>query len=149
MGSASKELSQDEQVLLAAMQWHAVVARGEVDWDGFTSWLEQAPGHRQIYNDVALLDQRLATHRVALQQRYANPAPSRHRWVWSLAAAAAVLLGMTLWLGWQQMPFLGPATQNYQAEAGSRQIALKDGSNIVLAPGSRFAYGAATRTCWS
>lgn len=30
------------------------------DWDGFTEWLEQDPSHREIYQALAIADERIA-----------------------------------------------------------------------------------------
>jgi transmembrane sensor len=141
MGNRSNNLSQGEQVLLQAMQWHAAVSRGDVDWEAFTAWLEQAPGHRDTYNDVALMEEGLSRHRAALQQSYGNTSVSRRSRVWPMGVAAAAVLGVAVWLGWQQLPFVTPAAQTYQARIESQPVALKDGSNIVLAPGSRLSVG--------
>ena len=126
----------------AALAWHAAAARGDCDWDAFTLWLEQDPAHQQAYADVALLEDRIARHRPELlqaglaEQHRQSPAPRRGR-AWLATALAAGVLGMGLMLAWNQLPFTGPAAQEFKTLAASQPVALGDGTHIVLAPGSR------------
>jgi transmembrane sensor len=128
----------DEAVMQAALAWHAATTRGDCDWDGFTGWLEQDPAHQQAYADVALLEDRIARHLPALQQAQTVAAPARRtrsrRWL--AAALAAGILGVTVMLGWNPLPFTSPAAQEYQTLAAAQPVALADGTRIVLAPGS-------------
>jgi transmembrane sensor len=143
--------STDEQILQAASRWHESSARGDCDWDAFTTWLEADPLHQRAYADVALLDDQLARHRVALASGTAQQPPRsrlrqpqsqlpqlhlrlRRAWPAGIAAAVAVL---AMVLTWQLQPFSKFTAHNYQASAAApRSIVLEDGSQIVLAPGS-------------
>jgi transmembrane sensor len=142
--------STDEQIMQAAIRWHESSARGDCDWDAFTTWLEADPLHQQAYADVALLDDQLARHRAALASGTAQLASgsvpplrsrlrqsqSRLRRAWPAGIAAAVAV-LALALTWQLQPFGMFTARNYQASAAApRSIVLEDGSQIVLAPGS-------------
>lgn len=135
MNSESNNLSHEEALLQAAMRWHAATSRSDCDWDAFTSWLEEGASHRQTFNDVSLLEERLARHRQALQRLDGPVAHRKYRW--PLALAAAVVMGLAVAVSWNQLPFALPAAQNYQAQVQARPISLHDGSRIVLAPGSQ------------
>jgi transmembrane sensor len=132
---------QEQAAMQAALAWHAAAARGDCDWDAFTAWLEQDPAHQQAYADVALLEDRIARHRPELLQaelaaQQQPRAPRRGR-AWLATALAASVLGMGLMLAWNQLPFTGPAAQEFKTLAASQPVALGDGTRIVLAPGSR------------
>lgn len=127
--------STDEQVLQAAIRWHDSCARGDCDWDAFTAWLEQDPAHQRAYADVALLEDQVALHRTRLPQRVVGP-PSLLRRSWPFATAAAVAL-VAFVVNWSVQPLPDAAPRDYQASAtASRNIALDDGSQVLLAPGS-------------
>jgi transmembrane sensor len=138
----------DEQVMHAALAWHAATSRGDCDWDAFTAWLEQDPAHQSAYADVALLEDRIERHRPALQQSSLGqvhsqpmiPAARRAR-PWLAAAMAASVLGVALVLGWNSLPFSAPDSQEYQTLAAAQPVALADGTRIVLAPGSHMVVG--------
>lgn len=153
MSKAADNPERDDAVMQAALAWHAATSCGDCDWDAFTQWLEQDPSHQKTYADVALLEERLARHRPALQQSTLVPqssgmqpdsalpqgpaltSRSRTR-PWLAVAVAAGVLGVALLLGRNQLPFLAPAAQEYQALAAAQPVALVDGTRIVLAPGS-------------
>jgi transmembrane sensor len=128
----------DEAVMQAALAWHAATTRGDCDWDGFTEWLEQDPAHQQAYADVALLEDRIARHLPALQQKQSVAEPARRTRArpWLAAALAAGVLGVAVMLGWNRLPFPSPAAQEFQTLAAAQPVALADGTRIVLAPGS-------------
>lgn len=127
----------DEAVTQAALAWHAATSRDDCDWDAFTTWLEQDPAHQQAYADVALLEDRIAQHRPALQQSTrVIPVARRRTRPWLAAAMAAGVLGVALVLGWNQLPFTTPAAQEYQALGTAQPVQLADGTRIVMAPGS-------------
>jgi transmembrane sensor len=140
MDQALNNPGPEEQVMQAALAWHAASSRGDCDWDAFTEWLEQDPAHQQAYADVALLEDRIARHRPALQQaqqalEQAPPLPRRAR-PWLAAVMAAGVLAVALMLGWNQLPFTSPAAQEYETLAAAQPVALADGTHILLAPGS-------------
>lgn len=140
MAQAADNAGREEAVMQAAVAWHAATSRGDCDWDAFTTWLEQDPAHQQAYADVALLEERIARHRPALQKSQLavpqlTPAPRRAR-AWLATVLAAGVLGVALILGWNRLPFTAPAPQEFQTLAASQPVALGDGTRIVLAPGS-------------
>ena len=149
-------MNREEQDIIAeAAAWHAASNRDDMDWDGFTLWLEADPRHRSAYDEVALSDALLDEHRDAV--RPASPAanddeedaavaavPSVRRggrWkLWSGLAVAASLAGLLV------LPmFRADEAMIYQTRSASRSIALDDGSTIMLAPHSRLEVGGGQR----
>jgi transmembrane sensor len=111
MSQAVDNPGHDEQVMQAALAWHAATSRGDCDWEAFTTWLEQDPAHQAAYADVALLEDRIEHHRPALQQSRLGQLASkpvirgaRRARPWLAAAMAAGVLGVALKLGWNQLP---------------------------------------------
>lgn len=142
MGDQTDKHVQEEQVLLAAQHWHAATSRDDCDWEALTEWLEQDEAHQQAYADVALLDDRMAHHRSALQQSLQREmAPRRNTRWWPAAMAVSAVLALALALGWNHLPFSMPAAQSYRALADTASIALDDGTRILLAPGSQLRVG--------
>jgi len=143
MNEALDNPEREDEVMQAALAWHAATLRGDCDWDAFTRWLEQETAHQAAYADVALIEDRIARHRPALQQSQAvlqdqvDRAGARRRSrPWLAAAMAAGVLGVALMLGWNRLPFSSPSGIEYQTLAATRPVALADGTRIVLAPGS-------------
>jgi transmembrane sensor len=121
----------------AAARWHLASVRDDMDWDGFTAWLEADPSHRSVYDEIALADE-LAGRcpPEALPEPAAadaESAPPRSRWpLWAGGALAATLAALLI------IPQVnGPRTVTYLAGRDARTIALADGSRIILAPSSR------------
>ncbi len=121
-----------ETIEEAAARWYAAQDGDDMDWDGFTAWLEGDARHRAAFDAVALLGDRIAAQRPALAAAFAPPRPATRRWVWAgvgstLAAALAVAAVIpreaadTVWAS-------GPAP---------RTVALADGVTTTLAPRSR------------
>lgn len=103
---------------------------GFEDWSRFTDWLEQSPEHAAAYDHVMLAAEDGAA---MLDAHPANdidderPPPHR-RWFGSALAACLVLVA-ALWV-WQA----NDATSIYRTVPGeTRQIALEDGSVIIMA----------------
>lgn len=137
-----------ETIIDQAMAWHRAQDDADFDWDGFTLWLEADPAHRVAFDEIALLDARIAEHRptlaallppvegapTVLPSVASRAAPqSRRRVVWlgGIAAALALAVGVPV--------LLSPAAlvADYRTGLGqSRTIALKDGSRIALAASS-------------
>ncbi|MXP30020.1 DUF4880 domain-containing protein [Porphyrobacter algicida] len=122
-----------------AVRWHLASEGDDMDWNGFTDWLEANPRHREAYDQVAMADalatvydRELATveddpsreHKVSWRKRV---------WpIWAGTAIAASLLGLVL------VPQLhSPTPTIYSTTTIPREIALEDGSHITLAPDSR------------
>lgn len=122
-----------------AVGWLDALKRDDADWDGFTRWLEADAAHREAYDGIALLDERIDEHRdtlAAVLPADAPPARRTGRWLaWGGglgAATAAAVAGLVF------LP-LAPAEadQVFRTAAGqSRAVTLADGSRIDLASAS-------------
>lgn len=127
----------DEELLLQAGRWHAATSRADCDWQLFTEWLEASPRHREAYDIVALLDERVARLAPALAAR-ASPPPRRRPWL-----AAAMVAGLALFalLGYRVLsPALVGTPRTLAAAAHAKSSVLLDGGvKVVLAPGSTLA----------
>lgn len=133
--SGSESGAQD--VMQAAMAWHAASQRGDCDWDAFTAWLEEDAAHQQAYAQVAGIEAGIKSHRPALREHFSKQSPARsRRRLWPAAIAAALVLGVALAVTWNQLPFRTTAAQEYTALAGTLQIPLDGGAQLTLAPGS-------------
>ncbi|MGD9472585.1 MAG: FecR family protein [Novosphingobium sp.] len=140
-------MNRDEETILAeALRWHAQSESDDMDWDGFTAWLEADDRHRDAYDTVALGEALLDDHRHSLREAFpeasapanddgpASPTRLTYRasWLrWTGTAAAASLLALVA--GWQLMP---ARSLTYETQETSRTIALNDGSSVILAPRS-------------
>lgn len=122
-----------------AVSWLDALKRDAADWDGFTRWLEADPAHRDAYDSVALLDERIDAHRDTLaavlpaDAGSARPARKWLAWGGGLgAAAAAAIAGLVL------LPAApAEADQVFSTAAGqNRVVTLADGSRIDLASAS-------------
>ena len=51
-----------------AAAWQVASANDDMDWDGFTRWLEADPRHRRAFDEVALADTLVDDHRESLAQ---------------------------------------------------------------------------------
>ena len=122
----------------AAARWHLAQADDDMDWAAFTDWLEADPRHRDAYDAMALLDDRIHAAGPALHPRAASSMPERRslRWgAWS--AIAAVVIAAVLGLLYQGRRAGEPTVIAYRTGPGQvRTIRLADGSRAILAPGS-------------
>lgn len=133
-------MSEDlENIDEAAARWLIAQNSDATDWDGFTAWLEADPRHREAFDAIALLDDKVDAALPTLR-RLATPepeveAPKRRPFRWAIggtAVAAAVALGLVLLPG---APV--PAPVEYRTAQGQvREVQLADGSSATLAPGS-------------
>jgi transmembrane sensor len=129
-------MSEEAKIDDDAAHWHLAVARDDMDWTAFTAWLEADPRHRACYDQFALADALLDTHRAELVDAIAEPAPSVQRWRWAAALGAVAAAGAALLV----VPGLRTTPATIYATADTaRTIALADGSQIELAPHSRLA----------
>ncbi|WP_034160766.1 FecR family protein [Sphingomonas sp. ERG5] len=128
-----------------AAGWHLSLNDDNMDWTGFTEWLEADPRHRQAYDAIALLDERIDHARPALQPLLSlddvQLPPHRRRVAgWSALAAslvAVVAIGVTSLSGISEGPAGSTRLVAYRATAGEeRAVKLADGSTARLAPGS-------------
>ncbi len=125
----------DETIIEQAARWHLASAGDDMDWDAFTHWLGADPLHRAAYGRIAMADAALDDHRSALAPLAEAPLAARHSPKWlrwaggALAASLAVLL---------VVPLLSmPRLQTFASGVAPLQVALQDGSRVVLAPQSR------------
>ena len=146
----------NDAILEAAALWHQGQARDDMDWDGFAAWLEADPRHREAYDEIALLDERVDHARGAIlaslpandseasENQFEGRSPRRPYLAWGGIAAAA-LVAVTAGSWWTSGPST-PATTTYAVAAGqTRTVAVADGATATLAGGSRLdvAKGAA------
>lgn len=139
----------NDAILEAAALWHQGQARDDMDWDGFTAWLEADPRHREAYDDIALLDERVDNARgTILASLPANDGEANEEYLearfqarrpylaWG-GIAAALLVAVTAGSWWASGPS-APETTSYAAAAGqTRTVAVADGATATLAGGSR------------
>ncbi len=132
----------DETIFAAAAAWHLAGERDDMDWDGFTAWLEADPRHRVAYDEIALSDAALARHRDGLtplvhELAEVASAHGRRKWpLWAGGAVAAVLAAVLI-----APQFIAPEPETFATAAAPQSIALADGSTVVLAPHSRLSIG--------
>jgi len=124
-----------------AAAWHAASFDDAMDWDGFTAWLEADSRHRAVYDEIALADALALDHAepesapVAANDDEVTSAP--RSWMrWGGMAIAASLVALLV-----APQILTPSAQVYATGASARDIALEDGSRIVIAPHSRLEVG--------
>lgn len=102
------------------------------DWDGFSDWLAQAPGHADAYDRIASLD--LDLDAMAIEPAAAPiAAPAPRRWptrrAWFGGAMAAALVGAISLSGLD----LFRDGQRIETAAGEhRTVKLADGSTITI-----------------
>jgi len=126
----------DEDILEQAAHWQLASARDDMDWDGFTRWLEADPRHRAAYEEMALADRALDDHRGALTPLAGAAVlaqPARRRWpIWTGGALAASLAALLI-----APQLAAPAPRTFASGAGLQTVALGDGSQVVLGPHSQ------------
>lgn len=131
-----------DAIVAEAAAWHAASDNDDMDWAGFTLWLEADPRHAAAYDQLMLTAALVDEHGAALAGAMAvianddEPArvpPTRRAWLaWGGSAVAAALVAAIA------LPVLRePAPAVYATGGNSRTIALADGSRIALAPHSR------------
>ncbi len=139
-------MSRDEdRIIDEAAAWHAASAADEMDWDGFTVWLEADRRHRAAYDELALANSLIDDHREVLgaadiglpaqEPQVLRPDFSRTSLGWAQWAGMAIAASLVAVLVVPQ--FLVPSPEIYQTGTAARSIALDDGSSVMLAPHSR------------
>ncbi|MFN7000190.1 MAG: FecR family protein [Elioraea tepidiphila] len=117
---------------------------GDADWAAFTEWLEADPAHAAAYDEAALADADAATllpaepatpARPVLPARSAPARPGRRAFLgWGVAASLALVAGLSV------VTLGGDGGYTVATGAGERrEIALDDGSRILLNGASRVA----------
>lgn len=138
-----------DEIIARAAEWHASTGHDDMDWDGFTRWLEADPRHRVAYDEVALTDALVGEHRQLLQpaapaanddEPVAGGVTARRGAGWKLWSGLAIAASLAALVALPRLLVDDGAV--YQTQAASRSIALADGSTIVLAPRSRLEVGA-------
>lgn len=134
-----------EEIFEQAARWHAAQGRDDMDWDAFTTWLEADPRHRQAFDDVALLDERLDRHRAVLRADRPSVGgdhapdrlalPRRRMLRWAVPAAVAGLAAV-VGLATLRQPERAGSSRAYKAGAAMRTVDLGGGARASLAPGS-------------
>jgi len=137
-------MNRDEDTILTeAAEWHAMSDSDAMDWEGFTAWLEADPRHRKAYDEIALGDALLSDRASDLNARFAAETgaeqvsmPGRRvTWKrWAGVAIAATLAAILIVPNYIRTP-----EAVYETESVSQDIALGDGSNVILAPYSRLS----------
>lgn len=123
----------DEAIVEQAARWHVASSGDDMDWDGFTRWLETDPRHRVRYEEIALTDALLGDHAEGLHVPEAAASPARPvRWPWAMAAVAAGFAALLIVPTWLRAP-----ETIYTTGAADRTLALADGSTVTLAPHSK------------
>jgi len=126
-----------DRIVEEAARWHAATDSDDMDWDGFTQWLEADPLHRACYDEVALTGDVIDSHREEFRdvEQPVAARPSR-RWLlsWAGAALAASVIAVVA------LPLLFEHSETVFAtgDAG-RTVALEDGSRVFVAPYSSLA----------
>jgi len=129
-----------------AAAWHVASARDDMDWTGFTRWLETDPRHRAAFDQMALADALLDDHPEALAEP-ASPGPEavgkvvalrpRRRWPQWLGTGLAASLAALMVAG-QVIP---PPSETIDSGNVALTVALGDESTATLAPRSRLTIG--------
>ena len=130
-----------------AAAWHVASAHDDMDWAGFTQWLEAEPRHRQAYDEIALASDLLDNQPELLAdlpaQRPVEPSDNvvelraRRRWpVWLGAGIAASLAALIITA--QVIP---PAPEIIESGQSASTVRLGPGSTVTLAPRSRLVIG--------
>lgn len=139
-------MSEQGRIIEQAAAWHAASARDDMDWDGFTRWLEADSRHRTAYDEVSLADAMLDEHRSgllvdepAMQAGNDDTVVPLRRAMggWRIWAGTAIAASLVAVLAVPQ--FLQSSPEIYETGTAARTIALEDGSSVMLAPHSRLA----------
>lgn len=133
----------DDSLIEQALHWQTALESDDADWDGYMSWLEADPRHREAFDAVALVAAAVDEHkgvigslaeaRVAAETRR----PGRKMWFLGsgVAAALALVAGVPMMLPMLRAPDMAVT---YAADVGgSRSVALASGADITLSPASR------------
>jgi len=133
-----------------AAAWQAASARDDMDWDGFTRWLEADPRHRQAFDETALGAALLDDHRELLAAPVATPTGANdavalrplRRWPLWLGTGLAASLAAVMIAG-QVIP---PTPVTVESGPTAMTVALGEGSFATLAPRSRLTIGGRAAT---
>jgi transmembrane sensor len=136
----------ENRIIEEAAGWLTRQQRDDMDWGAFTAWLEADPRNRQAYDEVALIDARLDACREALLEEgetsSPEPANDREPVRWGRLAGwggGALIGGLALLLAIQPASHELPVRDYRSPQGKSVEVALGDGTRIVLAPASHLA----------
>ena len=136
--SASGGNGAHEPIDAEALDWALRMAEPTADWDEFLAWLEADPRRSTRY-DHAVCSLEAATELVRRQAptpatayETSSSRPARRHWIGGAMAAALIgVIGLGVWQE-RDRSYMVATTAGEQ-----RVIRLADGSNIVMAGGSR------------
>lgn len=124
----------NDDIFDQAVAWHLASEREDMDWPGFTAWLEADPHHRAAYDEIALADAALADHRGELASLRAPEEATRAR-KWPLWAGGALAASLAAVLVAPQLT--RPTTRTISSGSAPQTVALGDGSEVILGPHSQ------------
>ncbi len=137
-----------QQIEEQAATWLSRLGDDAMDWDAFTRWLESDPRHRQVFDEIAIIDADLDARADTIAPHFSKKEDAKPVWPsWSrwgaggaLAASIAVVVGL-------QFAPTSVAEQSFTAPASEvRTIALPEGVRATLAPGSTISMRKASLT---
>lgn len=124
-----------ERIRDDAATWHLASLRDDMDWNGFTQWLEADPLHARVYEEVSLADDLAARIGPSIANDFIEvPEDASRKPRWPLWAGGAIAASLALVFAVGEMQ--GPDPIVYSAGRSSRTVTLADGSRITLAPDS-------------
>jgi transmembrane sensor len=132
-----------DRIYEEAADWLVREQGDDMDWVGFTVWLEADSRHRKAYDELALIGSDLDDHSHALASARHSPLPVAANdrypisWArWAGLGGGAIAAGLAILFALQPMVHQLPV-QDYRSVSGkSIRVALDDGSSVVLAPAS-------------
>jgi transmembrane sensor len=132
-----------DKIYEVAANWLVRERDDAMDWDGFTAWLEADPRHRAAYDALALIDADLDDHAGVLVSAAPGLQPvaandrQPFRWGrWAGLGGGVIAAGLALVVALQPIG-RNLSVHDYRSAAGkSSQIALADGTKVILAPRS-------------
>lgn len=129
----------DDGIFEQAAHWHVSSASEDMNWDGFTEWLDADSRHRMAYEEIALADAALDDHRARLAG-FADAAgikPPTHRNLrhWPLWTGGALAASLAVLLVVPQLT--APEPRTFASDVALKTVALADGSKVVMGPHSQ------------
>lgn len=137
----------EDRIESEAAAWHVASARDDMDWDGFTRWLEADPRHRRMFDEISLTGALLGDHRDLsaeagedLREAHTDVIVSLRRprrWpVWAGVGVAASLAAVMI--AGQVIP---PRPETIHSGEAMLTVNLGSKSSATLAPHSSLTIG--------
>ncbi len=135
-----------ETIDAAAARWFAAQDADDMDWDGFTLWLEADPRHGAAFDRLALIDDDIVAQAPAIRALLpANDdakdvadlppaAPTRRWWPMVGGGMAAAAAALALMIG---LPARAPDDRMWQTGATAQAVDVGEGIRVTIAPHSR------------